>query len=120
MAKLIRTAKECGHLSHGICFYSDHLGLMNCEPKNEQNFPDNCPLEDGITIKEHLDRILEMHKKPGSLGKSIHRTRQQCVFYHNEGYWSKNNCHVMARQKEGSMVYPKCIGVNCGYYAKSI
>jgi hypothetical protein len=58
MAKLIRSHIECGHRVIGLCLYNtDNINIIgkvikDCQPTEEQNFPDNCPLEDGISCKE--------------------------------------------------------------------
>jgi hypothetical protein len=57
-AKLIRSPLECGHRVKGKCFWfifnctnseTDETCLIkNCTPRDEDNFPLLCPLEDGF------------------------------------------------------------------------
>lgn len=53
------------------------------------------------------------------MSKLKRRHRKQCV-HHLDGYYSTNNCVLIERQKRGSWVYVKCIGVNCGHFAKPV
>jgi hypothetical protein len=117
MAKLIRSTKDCGYKYSSLCLHSGGKHNMNtCIPQNEQNFPDNCPLEDGIPFNERLQYVLGIHKK-----QLNRRHRCKCIYYLS-GSYSKNNCKIDDRRINCSsvfqldMVYPKCIGVNCGYY----
>jgi hypothetical protein len=47
--KIIHSAIECGWRIQGTCFYHKrNLNvpcLESCMPKNEENFPPNCPLD---------------------------------------------------------------------------
>jgi hypothetical protein len=43
------------------------------------------------------------------------RSRKDCISY-NSGWVSSNNCTDKRFFKVGSMVYPKCKGVNCGHF----
>jgi hypothetical protein len=55
MAKLIRTADECGYrVAHQACLHPHWKGKIHpCKPKGEDNFPGCCPLEDGKLLKPH-------------------------------------------------------------------
>ena len=47
--------------------------------------------------------------------KRTYRSRRRCKFYLS-GTMSRKNCIEPVRRIPGGLVYPKCIGVNCGYY----
>jgi hypothetical protein len=57
MSKLIRTPSECAHNFKNICFYEPNH-IKSCIPKNDENFPKYCPLEEGVT-KEHHEHMIE-------------------------------------------------------------
>lgn len=51
MAKLIRSAVECAHKLGSRCMYhgfgmGEQAPFETCICIDEQNFPDNCPLEE--------------------------------------------------------------------------
>jgi hypothetical protein len=63
MAKLIRSSIECAYKIGTICLHNHNHGqptLLECNPKGEDNFPVNCPLEDGYT--KHIEFE---YKEPG-------------------------------------------------------
>jgi hypothetical protein len=67
MGKIINYPNECGHkYMHMHC--SKLKGLMCPHP---HEFPTDCPLQDGMTMKDHLDSVLKMKQKSISLKKSL-------------------------------------------------
>jgi hypothetical protein len=126
MAKLIRSHIECGHRLIGLCLYNTDIGKVikeykhYCQPTEEQNFPDNCPLENGI-VKEKFchDGVICPYNSCNNThkhtyyknGKRIypHRKRQDCHYYESE-----DNCTSL------SLINPKCIGVRCGDYLRKV
>ena len=77
MSKIIRSHIECGHRVGGLCYYGTSIDsdIIICKPTIVQNFPDNCPLEDGMSMSEHIKDILAMHKKPGTLYSTVHKVK---------------------------------------------
>jgi hypothetical protein len=75
--KLIKDATECGYrkrlrknqyptwIVRACCTklpFQQHNLPYPCVIVHEP-FPEHCPLQDGITMKEHLDSVLELDKK---------------------------------------------------------
>lgn len=74
-------------------------------------FPIKCPLLDGITIQEHLESVLKMHKKPNKLAishKRKKRNRKDCICY-SLLYGKYNRCN-----KSDNPDF--CVGVSCGNF----
>ena len=67
MSKIIQSHIECGHRIGSYCYYNRSLeeDVNICEPKGILNFPDNCPLEEGIPIEQGtLYTKVHKHKEP--------------------------------------------------------
>ena len=70
-------------------------------------------------VADYSPNILHVHHKHiyYKNGKRVYPKKHRCkCIYYLSGTYSKNNCKVDDRRESCSMVYPKCIGVNCGYY----
>jgi len=109
MSKLIKEPSECGYHSclNECCNYPDVESSVLTPtqpplPCPNDEFPNYCPLPDGIIAR----RVF----------KTPRRNKFKCAFYAT-GTISKGNCMNKHFYKPGSMVYPKCMGVNCGQFA---
>jgi hypothetical protein len=69
MAKLIVNPNQCAYQSSTmrvkkgetfvpVCTHIAIEGAMGCT--NGRDFPDRCPLQDGVTMKDHLDSVLAL------------------------------------------------------------
>lgn len=120
MLKLINNPTECGYHScmNECCNYpsTDIEDIIHSNPPlpcPNDEFPNYCPLQDGI-IARRVSKII-----PSVHWQLKRRNRRYCAFYLS-GNMSKNNCTNNHFRKLGAMVYPKCTGVNCGQYATRI
>lgn len=111
MAKLIRSAIECAYKIGQVCIYPPKITA--CITVNEQLFPDNCPLETGVSIEDHLTHLNTMaqrHIDKENLMITIpKRNRKNC-------HW-----HLLVYDVYGRCTHPTrnesfCIGVKCGYF----
>jgi hypothetical protein len=131
--KLISNPYQCGYSNieenyrEGICRHPKNADSI-C--KSPDNFPTNCPLQDGIERYETFAQVLKVCKKIcleetgmsliDKLTQPKRRNRVNCIHY-GSGIMSTNRCHESERDispiiSSYRMVSPLCIGVNCGYY----
>ena len=97
MAKLIVRPSQCAARVEDNYCSIDGFVFLQCP--SIFTFPAKCPLPNGIAKKHYS------------------RNRRKCKYYLS-GFYSRNNCIYLDRQVPGSLVYAKCIGVNCGQYNK--
>ena len=126
MAKLIVRPSQCAarveHTSLGWimshCTVNSSV-FLPCPSMFE--FPDRCPLQDAISMQDHLDNVLALKRNKPNIqlvGKNKKRNRRNCLYYLS-GTYSQNNCTHSDYQIPRSMVYAKCKGVKCGKYTKN-
>ena len=145
MNKLISNPTECGYrvqaftrlgLPTGIYGCKHHSFIAGTQPCiSGKIFPINCPLQDGMTyeqfLKQQKPKIVHVrnntYKEELSDGSGLaqlrhdaeqlsikpkRRNRKDCIYFRNTIVFS-GQCAVTK-----SMYFPKCKGVNCGFFTK--
>lgn len=127
MSKLINTPHECGLRTpvHGysICTHKLNRNKKVTACLDPNNFPEKCPLQDGIPIPktslpgEYRNDLPgnRLILKPALRSANIphpkkRRDRKNCIYYRNTIQYN-NNC-----EKGKTMERVTCIGVNCGCF----
>lgn len=105
MSKIIHSHTECGYRKMCTCLHEESF-VMDCIPLGEDNFPEGCPLENGITTNQNKPAQIKVFKAR----VRFNRTRSKCLYH------SRFSDVCMIERRDGNC--GPCTGVHCGNYVE--
>ena len=77
MSKIITSPSQCAYRSRvGDIYFCEHPSLTNRYCTWTNDFPDMCPLPNGITTKESIANVASICKEYNILYTKIHKHKE--------------------------------------------